>query len=212
MFTGLVEQVGSVRHIVRISDGLLLKIDAAEICRDVAVGDSVCVNGVCLTVVDYQDGWFAVQAVGETVARSNLQELKQGMRVNLERALKAGSRLGGHFVQGHVDCTGDIMALESRQPGYWMTLNVPRDVDVFLVEKGSVAIDGISLTVAEKTPQKCAVAVIPLTFENTTLCEKSTGDRVNIEVDILGKYVYQMLRPHQKSQITQDALARWGYE
>ncbi|MBN2000791.1 riboflavin synthase [candidate division KSB1 bacterium] len=212
MFTGLVEYIGSVKEKKLLSDGLYLEITAAEICRDMTIGDSICVNGVCLTVVSFESNWFAVQAVQETVSRSNLRELERGKRVNLERALRADSRLGGHFVQGHIDCTGQVASIDPRHPGFWITISVPQKMDVFFVEKGSVAVDGVSLTIASKDSQKIAIAVIPHTFENTTLCERKIGDRVNIEVDILAKYVYHMLEPHNKNPITPDKLSQWGYE
>jgi riboflavin synthase len=211
MFTGIIEESGAVKNIVNIGRGKKLEIAARRIIDGVSDGDSVCINGVCLTVVRVGGNSFEAEAVPETLSCSTLAELKVGDRVNLERALCADGRLGGHFVQGHVDGVGVIQDVQRRVPGSWFTIRVGEDISRFVVEKGSIAIDGISLTVAEKRGDLISIAVIPFTLSSTNLSEKTIGDRVNIEVDIIGKYVRSFLESVDKKELTLNDLENWGF-
>lgn len=186
MFTGIVEELGTVAS----RDAGRFRFEARTVTEDSKVGDSIAVNGVCLTVTDVGPGWWDATAVEETLSRSNLADLRAGDRVNLERPVRLADRLGGHLVQGHVDCVGTIA-----QPAPDLRVTVPADVLRYLVPKGSVTVDGCSLTVVDVIDQDSAftVAVIPHTAEVTTLGFKKAGDRVNIEIDVVAKYVERLL-------------------
>ncbi len=212
MFTGLVEEVGQIRRCQNRGDGLSLTIQASFILSDIAEGVSIAIDGVCLTVEHFTDDDFSVQAVGETVSRSTLGHKSVGHAVNLERAMPASGRFGGHFVQGHVDGVASIESIEKREPGYWLTVTAPEDIVKFIVEKGSITIDGLSLTVAAIDGAKIAVAIIPHTWSATTLQHKKVGDKINVEVDILAKYIYNFLQPWQKKNgLTLDKLSELGF-
>ncbi len=195
MFTGLVEGLGSVEELTRDGSAICLGLLAPESMRDgCQIGDSVCINGCCLTVVEIRDNSLWVfQAGDETLSKTNLGRLVPGDRVNLERSLPAGGRLGGHFVQGHVDGVGEVLSLDL--DGEWATLwvKVPEPLARQMVAKGSVAVDGISLTLVDVERDRFSIALIPHTLDVTTLGVRQKGDVVNIETDILGKYVQQML-------------------
>jgi riboflavin synthase len=193
MFTGLIADLGSVRSIERDADGATLEI-ATRLAEELAEGDSVAVNGVCLTAIAIHDGAFRAQAMEETLRRSSLQQLGHGSPVNLELALRADGRLGGHIVQGHVDGTGTIA--DTRQEGFARVLDIeaPHELARYLVEKGSVAVDGVSLTVSETRDESFSVSLIPETLARTSLGEAHVGDRVNLEVDILAKHVERLMR------------------
>ncbi len=213
MFTGLIEEIGQIRSIENFGDGSRLHINATKILDDINLGDSIAVNGVCLTVVSHSDNSFSVEAVKETMTRSALSELKIHQNVNLERALKANSRLGGHFVQGHVDGIGTVLAMDKQDPGYLLKIKLPADLSRFLVEKGSIAINGISLTLASVDNDRISLAIIPHTVQATTLHALKSGDSVNIEVDVLGKYIYKMVGPFaQQSGITLEKLKDFGFD
>ena len=186
MFTGLVEEMGKVRR----RRGGRFEFDAAVVTEGASVGDSIAVNGCCLTVVDLGERWFAIDAVEETLSRTNLGALKVGEAVNLERAVRPADRLGGHLVQGHVDAVGVVVS-----PGPTMRVRVPPDLARYLVEKGSVAVDGVSLTVVAALDDGFTVAVIPHTARVTTLGRAGPGQPVNIEVDLIAKYVERLLAP-----------------
>ncbi len=212
MFTGLVEEVGSIASVEKRGDGVRIQIHANLILNDMKIGDSIAVNGVCLTVVDKVAQGFAVDAVKETLERSTFGRLKSHSHVNLERALQAESRLGGHFVQGHVDGVGDVISIEPRNPGYWLKVRTDNELAKYFVEKGSIAIDGVSLTIAEVKGQNVTIALIPHTLDVTTIGELGKGDLVNIEVDILGKYVYKYLHPDEKQDdVTLEKLSEYGF-
>ena len=212
MFTGLVEEIGTIQAIERKGDGYLIVIGARHVLDDLSIGDSIAVNGVCLTVVRRDGNTFAVEAVQETVQRSALAQLTVNHPVNLERALLANSRLGGHFVQGHVDGVGDVISFEKKTPGYWLKIRLSPDLLTFLVEKGSISINGTSLTIAGIENEKVSIAIIPHTAEHTTIMNLKTGDKVNIEVDILGKYIYKYLHPYKKSEeLDIEKLNKMGY-
>jgi riboflavin synthase len=189
MFTGIVEEMGVVVSATPAGDGARLVISAATVMEGSAVGDSIAVNGCCLTVTDLGPGWWAADAVAETLARTNLGRLRPDDRVNLERPVAVGSRLGGHLVQGHVDGVGDVVRAAPD-----LEVAVAPELVPYLVEKGSVTVDGISLTVVSVGPSSFTVAVIPHTMGVTTLGRRAAGDRVNLEVDVIAKYTAQLLR------------------
>jgi len=166
---------------------------ADGIARDVKLGDSIAVNGCCLTVVEFDAGHFSADLSGETLRRTSLSEKKAGDLVNLERPLAAGARLGGHFVQGHVDGTGRVTELKPEGDNWWLAVRVPEDLRRYVAEKGSLAIDGISLTVARWVDGVASIAIIPYTYEHTSVRQVAVGDLVNLECDILAKYVESLL-------------------
>lgn len=217
MFTGLVEELGRVRSIARGADSARLYIAAARVLEGTALGDSIAVNGVCLTVVDMGGDYFAADVMAETLARSNLGGLRPGQYVNLERALRLGDRLGGHLVSGHIDAVGTITALERRDIALLVTVSAPPGVLRYVIRKGSVAIDGISLTVVDVDQHSFQVSLIPHTAKVTTLGYKQVGDTVNLEADLIGKYVERLLTGpggEQKAKpagLTLDFLARHGF-
>ncbi len=192
MFTGLITDLGSVTALERSGEGATLRIDT-RLASELEQGDSVAVNGVCLTATDIDDGGFAAAAMVETLRRSALDGLEPGAKVNLELALRADARLGGHVVQGHVDATGTVSEL--REEGFARVLRIDGEPGVtrYLVEKGSVAVDGVSLTVSTLCDDGFEVSLIPETLQRTNLGEATVGDRVNLEVDILAKHVERLL-------------------
>ncbi len=212
MFTGLIEEIGRVYRVDRYGEGVRLTIQAPQLASSLMLGESIAVDGVCLTVVQCEKDHFTVEAVAETLRRTTLSDLKPGDQVNLERALQPQSRLGGHFVQGHVDGVGHIISIRAHQPGFWFEISLEPELLPYVVEKGSIAIDGISLTVAEVNNQGIAVAVIPFTASHTTLGSKKVGDAVNIEVDILCKYVHRLLNKNSnRGDLTEEQMRGWGY-
>jgi len=214
MFTGIIEEMGSLQAVEPRSAGSRLRIAAHKIMSDLREGDSVSVNGVCLTAVDLKPGSFAADASPETLQRSSLGELRTGSPVNLERALQANARLGGHIVQGHVDGIGRIVSLDLLgDNNWWLKVQAPPELDRYLVFKGSVAIDGISLTVAALEDGVLSVTIIPHTYANTNLRGKRPGDTVNLETDVLARYVEKMLGTLDLKQdrLTIDKLQQQGY-
>ena len=200
MFTGLVEDVGKV---LRAGGGVLV---VETSLTDIEVGDSVAVNGACLTAVEVDGGKVTFEVSQETLSRTNLADLKAGDRVNLERALKVGSRLGGHIVQGHVDFTARIREIRPQGGHRLLTLEIPREWSLYFVEKGSVAVDGISLTVNAVEGNFIFINIIPHTLENTNLKFRKPGDRVNIETDIIGKYIIRYLENLGKEKSFEEKL------
>ena len=193
MFTGIVREQGLVASIEGGTDGIRLEIDAPETAATTAVGDSVAINGCCLTAVAVGDGRLAFDAVPETLRRTSLARLSTGDRVNLEPALRAGEPLGGHYVQGHVDGVGRVRSSEPEGDGRRLWLEAPAEVLRYCVAKGSIAVDGVSLTVAELTGDAFAVALVPHTLVETTLGGLGGGDEVNLEADVLAKYVERLV-------------------
>jgi riboflavin synthase alpha subunit len=193
VFTGIVREIGRVETLAGDEAGIRLVIRAPETAGRTAVGDSVAVNGVCLTAVSSGDGLLAFDAVPETLRRSSLGRVEEGTAVNLEPALRAGEPLGGHVVQGHVDGVGRVRALEPEGDGVRLEIEAGSELTRYLVEKGSVAVEGVSLTVAGLDDDSFAIALVPHTLESTTLGSLSPGDEVNLEVDVLAKYVERLL-------------------
>lgn len=216
MFTGIIEEVGRLERLA----GGEIAIRAKKVLEDVALGDSIAVNGICLTVTRFDEAHFTAGVMPETIRRTSLAELRRGSRVNLERALTLKSRLGGHIVSGHIDGAGMIAAMKEEGNAILLTVRASDSVLRYVVEKGSVALDGISLTVASVGAADFTVSLIPHTREITNLREKSVGSRLNIETDILGKYVEKLFpggcalgsaAPKGKDGITMDFLRQQGF-
>lgn len=212
MFTGIIEEVGSVQSI----GGGVLSIKAAKVLEDVRLGDSIAVNGVCLTVTSFDSSGFQADVMPETIRRTSLAELKKGSPVNLERALTLNTRLGGHIVSGHIDGVGRIVSFREEKNAVLMQISASGAILRYIVEKGSVALDGISLTVAQVTEGDFTVSLIPHTRQVTNLSQKKAGSLINIENDIIGKYVEKLLKPQggapgETSRITMDFLRNNGF-
>ncbi len=218
MFTGILEELGKLRKIQRGSDSAKLTIEGSVVLNDVRLGDSIAVNGVCLTVVRYNDRFFDVEVMAETLRKTNLEELKPGDLVNLERALRVGDRLGGHIVSGHIDGVGEIVSQQREDIAILTDIRAPAGVMKYVVKKGSVAVDGISLTVVDCTDEMFRVSLIPHTARMTTLGYKKVGDRVNLESDIIGRYVERLMNFRETGRdkgsggpLTLDFLAEKGF-
>lgn len=207
MFTGLIEEVGAVRSIDARRDGGSLTVDATIVTEDARLGDSIAVNGVCLTVTDLPDGGFTVEMMGETLARTALADLAAGAPVNLERAMRSGDRFGGHMVQGHVDGVGEILAIEPFEEWTTVTYALPAELAAYVVEKGSITVDGTSLTVTAASADRFSVGLIPHTMAVTIHGDRAVGDRVNLEVDIIAKYVERQVAAHLSAVPPTGALA-----
>ncbi|MHB8574799.1 MAG: riboflavin synthase [Dehalococcoidia bacterium] len=200
MFTGIVEELGTVAEVR--PGGLAVR--AGKVLEDAKLGDSICVNGVCLTVTSLDGTRFSVDTVPETLRRSNLGDMRPGDAVNLERALRPSDRMGGHFVQGHIEGTGRVESVSQDGPALMLRIQAPPALMRFIVEKGFIAIDGTSLTVVERDDASFSVTLIPVTREWTTLGRRQRGDRVNLETDILAKYVEQLLAGRQTAATATD--------
>jgi len=211
MFTGIIEEMGSVKALRRESGSARLTISASTVLGSTALGDSICVNGVCLTVVDMGRSEFSADVANETLKVTDLGELKDGQKVNLERALQLSARIGGHLVTGHVDAVGRIK--EKRQEGnsWRVFIEAPETALRYVIKKGSVAVDGISLTVADVDRTGFSIAMIPHTAKLTTLGFKSAGDSVNLETDIIGKYVERLLSGRVEGGLNLEFLKGHGF-
>lgn len=209
MFTGIVEEVGTVADIRRNAANCTLSVDATNVMEDLHIGDSMAVNGICLTVVDFDRRRFTVDVMNETWRRTSLGVLRHGSGVNLERALPVNGRFGGHIVTGHIDGTGSISSVRREGNAVWYRIAARNEILEGIVEKGSIAVDGISLTVAEVTERDFSVSIIPHTLAQTVLGEKRVGGVVNLENDVLGKYVRNMMTT--RTGLTQDLLSRCGF-
>lgn len=195
MFTGIVEERGTVASLVDLGEAMRVRIHAEKVLQDSDLGASISVNGICLTVAERGDEWFEADVMAETLRRTSLGELVNGSPVNLERAARVDSRLGGHIVQGHVDGTGTVAAIEPSEQWTLMTIDVAQSLTHYMVEKGSVTVDGVSLTIVSVTEDQFTISLIPTTLAETNLGVKQVGDRVNIEVDVLAKYVEKLVQP-----------------
>lgn len=225
IFTGIVEETGKIESVANGNKSAIITIIADKVLKGTKIGDSIAVNGVCLTVTSISGNKFTADVMAETIRRSSLGTLKHGSKVNLERAMAADGRFGGHIVSGHIDGTGTICSLEREDNAVWVEIETPDKLLKYIVEKGSIAIDGISLTVAKLTDDSFSVSVIPHTGEETTLLAKKPGDIVNLENDIVGKYVERLMNfntsqkspfdnktaTSTKSNITMDFLTENGF-
>jgi len=215
MFTGIIEETGTIQEISRGAKSSRLKIQGSLIFDDLKLGDSVAVNGVCLTVAEYTKDTFTADVMFETLKRTSIGDLTIGSRVNLERAMPANGRFGGHIVSGHIDGTGTIIEIKKDDNAILYTVRAPSDVMKYIVEKGSIAIDGISLTIARTTAESFTVSIIPHTAKSTILSEKAVGDIVNLENDVIGKYVEKLMgyanEVEPKSNLTREFLAKHGF-
>lgn len=211
MFTGLVEEVGTVVAVKRTGSDIRLTVSCHEVLPGLRVGDSMAVDGVCLTVTAVLGGAFNVDVVGETLARTTIGSFSPGRQVNLERARRAEDRLGGHLVQGHVDGVAKIVRVSERGEGRLLWIALPEELRLFVVPKGSVAVDGVSLTVARILQDALEIWLVPHTLAKTTLGQKRVGDSVNLEVDVLAKYVARMLSGSRRDALSLEKLREWGY-
>lgn len=211
MFTGIVEEIGTVCEVKRNGNNSYIRIIAEKVLSDVHIGDSIAVNGVCLTVTRHDGNIFQADVMNETLSRSSLGSLRNGSKVNLERAMSAEGRFGGHIVSGHIDGTGKITDIKNDGIAIWYTISAKPEIMRYIVEKGSVAIDGISLTVARVTENNFSVSIIPHTAEQTILSLKKIGDIVNLENDIIAKYVEKLIVPPKKRGVTLELLAQTGF-
>jgi riboflavin synthase len=212
MFTGLVEGVGDITAVRRMAEGLRLAVAPPFPAAGLTLGESVAVSGACLTVVKVEGRTFLVDVSPETLARSTLAMKKVGARVNLERALRLGDRLGGHLVTGHVDGLGVLRERRAGPEHLALTFELPSNLAPLVIEKGSIAVDGVSLTVNAVSDHTFTVNIIPFTAKDTTLTDLKVGDQVNLETDIIGKYVARLLGPHAaKTGLTEELLGRHGF-
>ena len=216
MFTGIVEETGTLRSLSRGSKSCVIHVQCSTILEDTRIGDSIAVNGICLTVTSMESGGFTADVMNETLSRSSLAQTRPGDPVNLERAMAANGRFGGHIVSGHIDGTGIIREIRDDDNAVWYTVEAPPEILRYVVEKGSIAIDGISLTVARVDDRSFQVSVIPHTRAVTALSSRRVGSPVNLENDIVGKYVEKLMQPAPSesgpaSGITMEFLAQHGY-
>ena len=215
MFTGIIEELGTVKSLNMSGNSGSINIKAHKVLEKTQIGDSIAVNGICLTVTSLQPDGFTADVMAETVRRSSLGSAKAGDKVNLERAMSAEGRFGGHIVSGHIDGTGTIMEYRKEENAVWVTVGTSAEILELIVEKGSICIDGISLTVAAVSDSDFSVSIIPHTGEETTLLKKKPGDKVNLENDVVGKYVQKLLGlkspEKKKSTLTMDMLRDYGF-
>lgn len=214
MFTGLIEEVGTIKMFSRKAGSMELTISGKKVTEDMKRGDSISVDGVCLTVsrlASLPVNQFKMDVGAETLRKTNLGELKIGERVNLERALKMGERLGGHFVTGHIDGVGIIKKKVKKGDTFFFEIEAPDEIMNYIIPKGSIALDGISLTVVDFSKNGFGISLIPHTLEVTTLGLKKIGDKVNLEADMIGKYVTKILLVKERGSITQDFLKKYDY-
>lgn len=204
MFTGLIEEIGTMEGSVNGEKSMKLTLKANKILENIKIGDSICTNGVCLTVANFNSTTFTVDVMPETMRNTNLSKLKQGSLVNLERALKVSDRLGGHIVSGHVDGTGTIKDFKVEDNATWVIIETTPEVIKYIIPKGSIAIDGTSLTVVEVADNFFRVSIIPITKDETILLRKKVGDEVNLECDIVGKYIERFLTFKEAKKETLD--------
>ena len=220
MLTGLIEEVGTIQSVRHGARSCVLTIGCRTVLEGSQIGDSIAVNGVCLTVTSMGGSYYTADVMAETMSRSSLGQLSTGAKVNLERAMPANGRFGGHIVSGHIDGTGTVQSIEPDDNAVWYTIAAKADLLCYIVEKGSITIDGISLTVAYVDAHCFKVSIIPHTQQVTALHDRKVGDIVNLECDIIGKYVEKLMRPapaaeeqetKKESGITEDFLKKYGF-
>lgn len=209
MFTGIIQDVGTITSIKKGSKSQVMTIETS-ILEDVNIGDSIATNGLCLTVTSLKNTQFSVDIMAESLRRSNLGKLQVGSKVNLEKAMAMGDRFGGHMVSGHIDDVGIISNTFVEDNATWVDIDVPEHLRKYCILKGSIAIDGISLTVSKLTSKGVSVSIIPHTKDQTTLLSKKVGDQVNLEMDMMIKYVEQLMKP-VKDNLTEETLKTYGY-
>ena len=212
MFTGIIEEIGIIKSIKPQGSGKQFRISAKKILDDLEVDQSVSVNGVCLTAVNVEKNCFYADAVGETLARTTLKDIPTNAPVNLERALRLQDRLGGHLVQGHVDGIGRIKNINPESGGIIIKIDIPESLSDYTIQKGSISIDGVSLTIADKSKNIVTVAVIPHTLNHTILQYYKNGDNINIEVDFFAKYIEQFMKKSSETKITTQWLKQEGFK
>jgi riboflavin synthase len=214
MFTGIIEEIGKVSSINPIAGGMRIKISSSKILDEISVNDSICVSGVCLTAIKVEDDGFWIDAVGSTLEKTTFSNLQLSATVNLERSLKLNSRLGGHFVQGHTNGTGTILEIKKLGENYFLSVIVEENLEKYFIQEGSITIDGISLTIAELDGSKVGISLIPHTWQNTAIQFKKVGDRVNVETDVLAKYIEKLVinnGANDNINITENWLKELGY-
>lgn len=214
IFTGIIEELGTINRIERGSNSSRINVHADKVLGDVRIGDSIAINGVCLTVTEFSKEHFVADVMAETLEKTNLRNLNAGQRVNLERAVRLGDRMGGHLVQGHVDGVGTIVEQQKLDIATLFRIKAPEEVMAYVVKKGSVAIDGISLTVVDTAADSFTVSLIPHTAAMTTLGFKKSGDTVNLESDIIGRYVEKLMsskKETKQSNLSLNFLAENGF-
>jgi riboflavin synthase len=211
VFTGLVSEIAKIQGLRKTAGGVTLEIKAPVSAPNLGEHDSVCCNGVCLTVTGRKGDTFLVEAVEETLKKTTLGALKKGSPLNLELALRVGDRMGGHIVQGHVDCVGKIIGIEKRASSWFIDVGYPVRFSKYLIPVGSVAVDGVSLTVAAVARRAFSVSIIPYTWEQTIIQYAAEGQAVNLEFDLIGKYVENMMAGAAGKNLTEERLREWGY-
>ena len=213
MFTGIIEEIGKITKSHPIAGGLSIKIEASKILDETKVNDSICIDGVCLTVTNLDESGFWVDAVGATLEKTTFTSIKSSSLVNLERSVRLNDRLGGHLVQGHVNGIGTISEIKKLGENYLLNIDVPENLERYLIKEGSIAINGISLTIANLNKNIVSISVIPHTWQNTNLKFKKINDKVNVEIDVLAKYVERLLTKNDTAgkNITENWLKEIGY-
>jgi riboflavin synthase len=214
MFTGIIEEIGKIEKITPIAGGFTLRIKAEKVIEDLTINDSVCIDGVCLTVTKKENDAFWADAVGATLEKTTINKIKADASVNLERSVRLSDRLGGHLVQGHVNGIGTISEIKKLGENYLIKILIPEDLEKYLIKEGSIAINGISLTIADVNGNEISISIIPHTWQNTNLKDKMVDNRVNVEIDILAKYVEKLLTKVNNSSnknITENWLKEIGY-
>lgn len=211
MFTGLIEEIGFVKAIKPAGGGFKLVISASKVIEDCQIGDSISINGACQTVTQFGKDFFEVNAVEETVKKTTLGRLKLNEKVNLERSLTLNRRLGGHFVLGHVDTTGKILNIKRLSDSYLIDISYPKEYGKYIIDVGAIAIEGISLTIARSDERSFTVSIIPHTWNSTSLSVKSPGSEVNLEFDVLGKYVAKLLNRDEGTGMNEEWLKQNGF-
>ncbi len=211
MFTGIIEEVGEIKEILKLKDGVQITINSQKVRNLLSIGDSVALDGACQTVTQMDSDSFTVQAVGETIQKTTLGKYSPGQKINLESPLTLNKPLGGHLMQGHVSGTSKILQWRKRGENYFLEIEIAEDLERYFIPEGSIGVDGISLTIARIQQNRIGISIIPYTVKNTTLSLKKTGDTVNIEIDVIARYVESLLPKNPSGNLTLNKLKQWGY-